>query len=172
MDVTQELVQQLMKHAAVSEADARAALTAADGDLLDALVWLERQGKIDLSGVGSSHSRPDAPPPPSYDCADPAPDAPEPDAPESAPQKLWRVLTENRLEFRRGERCFEIPLAVLIALLCFAWYAVALLALLALALGWRCHFAGPQLGRRDVNDAMDRLDDAAETLRRRFRKRK
>ena len=29
------------------------------------------------------------------------------------------------------------------------WYAVLLLALVALVLGWRCRFAGPQLGRKE-----------------------
>ena len=172
MDVTQELVQQLMKHAAVSEADARAALTATGGDLLDALVWLEQHGKIDLSGVGSSHSRPDAPPPPEYSYSEP-PRSPVPvQKQESALQKIWRFLTENRLECRKGERRFEMPLAVLIALLFFAWYAVLLLALIALVLGWRCRFAGPQLGRKDVNDVMDQLDSAADRLRRHIKDKK
>ena len=63
LEVTLELVEQLRQHANVSFADAKAALEHTDGDLLEALIWLEQQGKIDLAGVGSYHTGPDAPNP-------------------------------------------------------------------------------------------------------------
>ena len=53
MNVTREQIERLMDHAGVSYEDAQAALEASDGDLLDALVWLERMGKIPSSGVNS-----------------------------------------------------------------------------------------------------------------------
>ena len=44
MSVTLEQVEQLRAHAAVSYEEARRALEACDGDLLDALILLEREG--------------------------------------------------------------------------------------------------------------------------------
>ena len=171
MDQKQDLIQQLMRHTGVSEADARAALDAAGNDLLDAVVWLEQQGKISHASVGSSHSRPDAPPPPEFTY----------EAPPSPKKKrrrwrllhwLWRLVTENQLVCHRNAMEFHVPLAVLIALLCLAWYALLLLLLLALLLGWRCHFIGPQLGHKRVNDVMDHICDANDDLHQRWKDKK
>ena len=125
------------------------------------MIWLERQGKIDLAGVGSFHTGPNVSGPEEHPCRDPAP----PVQKERFWRRAWRVLTENRLECSRGENRFEVPLAVLIALLVFAIYAVAGLLLLGLAFGWRYHFAGPELGKKAVNDVMDDIDDTAENIR-------
>ncbi len=171
MDLNPDLVEQLMRHTGVSDADARAALNAAGGDLLDAVVWLEQQGKIFRSGVGSSHSRPDAPPPPDYTYE--APPSPQEEKRRwGLLHGLWRLVTENQLVCHRNQLEFHVPLAVLIALLCLAWYALLLLLLLALVLGWRCHFIGPQLGRKRVNDVMDHICDANDDLHQRWKDKK
>ena len=47
----QQQIQRLSAHADVSPEQARAALEACGGDLLDALVWLEQQGIIADAGV-------------------------------------------------------------------------------------------------------------------------
>ena len=168
MEVTLELVERLREHADVSFGDAKAALEHTGGDLLEALIWLERQGKIGLSGVSRYQTGPSAP----------DPDAARYDLPgqeqEGFWRRAWRVLTENRLECVRGETRLEVPLAVLIALLVFAAYVVIGLWLLGFCFGWRYRFAGPQLGKKAVNDVMDRLDgtaaDLRETVRKKFRK--
>ena len=79
--------------------------------------------------------------------------------------RAWRVLTENRLECIREEKRFEIPLAVLIALALFAIYVVVIALILGFCFGWRFRFAGPELGRKSVNDVMDQIDDAAGEVR-------
>lgn len=48
MSVTLEQVERLRAHAAVSYEEARRALEACDGDLLDALILLEREGRLSL----------------------------------------------------------------------------------------------------------------------------
>lgn len=156
MEITLELVEQLRQHADVSFADAKEALEHTGGDLLEALIWLERQGKIRSARVGSYHTGPDAPDPR-------APAAPPPggEPQERWWSRAWRVLTENQLECRRGESRFEVPLAVLIALALFAFYAVAIALALGFCFGWRYHFTGPELGKKSVNDVMDQIDDTA-----------
>ena len=56
MSVTLEQVEQLRAHAAVSYEEARRALEACDGDLLDALILLEREGRIPPGGGRSQMS--------------------------------------------------------------------------------------------------------------------
>ena len=155
MEVTMEQVEQLRKYAPVSYADAKAALEATGGDALSALIWLEEHEKIGPSGVGSTHSDPHA--------ADPMATQPQPE-PAGAPERLWYALTENRLECTKGEQKIDIPLAVLIALVLFAFYVVILGIVIGFCLGWRFHFAGPHLGSKAVNDVMDTIDNTAEDL--------
>ena len=52
----------------------------------------------------------------------------------------------------------------------FAFYVVAVALVLGFCFGWRFHFAGPELGSRQVNDVMDQIDDAAEDIRERVRR--
>lgn len=173
MEVTLELVQQLRQYADVSFSDAKAALEHTGGDLLEALIWLEQQGNIDLAGVGSYHTGPSGPDPagPGQDAGDSFPETP-PAPPRRGGflARVWQVLTENRLECTRGEARVEVPLAVLIALLIFAFYVVAGLLALGFCFGWRYHFAGPELGKKAVNDVMDNIDDTAENIRETVRK--
>ena len=154
MEVTMELVEQLRRYADVSFADAKAALEATQGDILNALILLEEQGKIGPSGVGTARSDPHAP--------DPLAAQPQPEA--GFLERLWRAFTENRLECTRGESRIDIPLAVLIALIFFACYVVVLGVVLGFCFGWRFHFAGPHLGSKAVNDVMDTIDDTAEDI--------
>lgn len=54
--ITLEQVEHLKRTADVSYDDAREALIQADGDLLEAMIWLERQGKTQ-GGVSSYSTR-------------------------------------------------------------------------------------------------------------------
>ena len=56
-EITLEQVGKLKDFADVSFADAKAALEASGGDLLEALVWLEQAGKISASGVSVRMAR-------------------------------------------------------------------------------------------------------------------
>lgn len=152
MEVTMELIEQLRKYAPVSYADAKAALETTGGDVLNALIWLEAQGKIGPSGVGSTHSDPHA--------SNPMAAQPQP-APTGTLERVWYALTENRLACSKGEQNIDIPIAVLIALIFFAVYVVVLGVAIGFCLGWRFHFAGPHLGSKAVNDVMDTIDDTA-----------
>ena len=116
MNVTREQIERLMDHAGVSYEDAQAALEASDGDLLDALVWLERMGKIPSSGVHSCATDPRVEPETPDMEAEEVLDQEEPD---DVLHTVWRWLVDNRLEvYRRDNRArvLECPLAALLAL--------------------------------------------------------
>lgn len=161
MVVTEENVRRLSRYAGISEEEARAALDTAGGDALEALALLERQGRIRLdTAAGRARSDPNAPDPRAAHPS--APSEPEPER----EGRVRRWLTENRLECRRGARCFEVPMAALIALTLLAFWAVAALLLAGLCFGWRYRFAGPDLGKPRVNEVMDSIDGAAADARR------
>lgn len=165
MNVTREQIERLMNHAGVSYEEAQAALEASDGDLLDALVWLEQAGNIPSSGVHSCATDPRV-----------EPETPPQAAEESshkgqAPDGLhavWKWLVDNRLEaYRRDNqaRVLECPVAALLALIILAWWLVAILLVGGFFFGWRYRFVGPHLGHsRTVQDVMEKIDDGAASV--------
>lgn len=166
MNVTREQIERLKEHAGVSYEDAQAALEASDGDLLDALVWLERMGKIPSSGVHSYATDPRVEPEPAEAAAEEEPPGQEPFS--YTLYNLWKWLVDNRLEaYRRNhpDRVLECPIAALVALIVLAWWLVAILLVVGFLFGWRYRFVGPHLGRsQTVQEVMEKIDDGAETV--------
>lgn len=162
MNVTLEQIERLQQHAGVSFEEARAALEASGGDLLDALVWLERGGKIDSSGVRSYATD-------NSGWGEPIQE-PEPLRAERGNilRTVWRWLVDNRLEVcRRADNAvaLEIPVVALIALLALAWWLVLILLGAGFLFGYRYRLAGPHLGRSAaVQDVMDQIDDNMESV--------
>ena len=72
----------------------------------------------------------------------------------------------NRLVVRRGsETLMRLPVTVLaLLLLCAFWVCVPLLVI-GLFAGCRYSFDGKELGRRDINGALDKAASAAEHMR-------
>lgn len=161
----QQQIQRLSAHAGISPEQARTALEACGGDLLDALVWLEQQGIIADAGVCTYSTKDGV-------TAEP----PNQTAPEAEPAQekqnwlvaAWNWLVDNRLEAYRkdsDDRSMECPMAALLALLALAWWVVTLLLVAGFFLGWRYRLVGPNLGRSQmVQDVMEKLDDGAETV--------
>lgn len=172
-DITLEQVGKLKDFADVSFADAKAALEAANGDLLDALVWLERAGKIPTSGVSSYSTRDDQ-----TTGSAPSPDpGPSPDETRAHHEKMKqearrlghlgkRWLIDNRLEayHRSNGGELQVPLGVALILLIMAFWLVPVLLILGYILGWRYRLAGPDLDREDVNQVMENLNDTASDV--------
>ena len=165
MSQMEQQMERLCAHAGVSPEQARSALEACDGDLLDALVWLEQQGIIAAAGV-CTYSTKDG-----VTAEPPSQREPEPESPKEKQNWLltaWNWLVDNRLEAYQkdsDDRSMECPMAALLALLALAWWVVALLLVVGFFLGWRYRLVGPNLGRSQmVQDVMEKLDDGAETV--------
>ena len=165
MTITREQIEQLQRHAGVTFEDAQAALEACSGDPLDALVWLERTGKIPASGVhtfgtdGTDNSGPVSGEPP-YGHREPVRG--------TFLRTAWRWLADNRLEVcRRSDNlvALEVPIIALIALLALAWWLVLILLGVGFLVGYRYRLAGPNLGRNTrVQDVMEQIDDNMESV--------
>lgn len=173
IEITLEQVGKLKEFANVSFADAKAALEAAEGDLLNALIWLEQQGKIPTSGVCSYSTRDDQ-------TTGTAPQPEETTGPRMHDERqekrkeearnfgraVKRWLVDDRLEayHRESGREFQVPLGVALVLLILAFWLVPVLLVLGYVLGWRYRLAGPDLNREDVNQVMENINDTASDV--------
>lgn len=165
MDLAQKAAR-LSAAAGVSVGQAQSALTASRGDLLDALYILEKVGIIPSAEIGSySTAEGMKPLPPKK--VQPAAEE-EPVQKRRRPVRDWlrrcgQWLVNNRLEaYRANGQEFQCPIVVLLGLIMIAWYAVPLIFIGGIFLGWRFRLGGPQLGRKHINGVVSYLDDLAE----------
>ena len=81
--------------------------------------------------------------------------------------RVLRAAVINYFEvWRKGERIMAFP--VILFLFCIIhWVFWVVLALIVVGLfcGFRYSFSGPHLGRKSVNDAMDKVSDIAEDIK-------
>ncbi len=164
-----EMVEKLMEKANVSYAEAKQALENNNWDMLDALIELERQGKV-RSGQGTA----------SYTTG------PEKEKQGSGQQsagasrnepngweEFWkgfcrlvrRGMQNHFVAERRGETLLSIPVLLLILLLCVGFWFILPLLVVGLFCECRYSFKGPDLGRKDVNDVMGKATEYADDLK-------
>lgn len=160
-----EKVEKLREKANISYEEARKALEASSWDLLDAIVYLEREGK--LSDGAAQHSTK----------TEPAADAAEKNESRSRFserastfwehfKRLVQIGNENSFIISKNDKqILSLPMtAMVIILLCInIWLFVVLAAGLFFGLRYSIH--GEQLGTPQVNDAMDKAANAAENVR-------
>ncbi|HIR85151.1 MAG TPA: ubiquitin [Candidatus Galloscillospira excrementavium] len=200
MSVTFEQVEKLREKSGASYTDCAEALEHTGGDLLEAILYLERTGRsASVPGGGFYSTRPGASPPPSGgDLAvshaaaggggGSAGSAGRGQAAGSADDwrvsfraaaeaflNLFRHASDNRLEiWRKGEQMTSLPVAVVIILAVVAFWITLPLLIIGLFLGCRYRFSGPELGRESVNEVMDgvgaTVDDMVDRVKDEVRK--
>lgn len=162
-----EMVEKLRQTADVSYEEAQAALEKSSWDLLDAVLLLEREGKIPLTG-GSYSTR-----------AEKAEPEAEPDGHRGPGElrrffrwlgktlrKLIRIGNTNSLKVsRRGEELFSLPVTVYAVLILCSLSTVFIAMAVGLFCGCRYSFIGPDLGREGINSAMNKAADAVESVK-------
>ena len=178
MDITLEEVERLQERSDLSYEEARTLLEQCDGNLLDALILLERAGRT-RPGLGGTYSTQPGPGP----AAAPAGPGPSPAAAPSleADASFWTKVrgalrtighildprTGNRLEvWRDGAILAPVPILVLVLACALVFHILLPLLLIGLLLGCRYRCAGPDLDRRAVNDVLESISDAVESLKR------
>ena len=168
-----EKVERLREKTGVSYTEAKAALEQTGGDLLEALCWLEQHGKTQL--VGASCSTQDREPP----REEPEPEArqPEDGAFRRGCHSLWQGVVklvrkgnQNQLVMtsRDGHREFSLPVTLFVILLIACFWLVLVLMVVALFFGNSFSFEGPELGKDEINDAMGKATDYAESIKQEF----
>lgn len=171
---TMEHVEKLREKANVSYAEAKAALDACGDDLLEALLYLERQGKVtppEHGGYYSSKSEQKE----KQSNTDETTRQSEPKG-ESFSELMARFFRwirrlfvkgcENLFDVQRGDsQIITMPVLVLILLLIFCFWLVIPLLIIGLFLGCRYRFRGRDVEKTAVNKVMESAENAAESLK-------
>ena len=162
MKLTEEKLRHLQEFTHLSEAAAREALEWANGDELEALEWLEQEGRIPAGSLRFYSTAEEGRQQIGTLVAVPGRRRAQKvsDTPMTWGERVWLFLVGNRLVAHKVEdpaRRMECPLGALLALLVIAWYAVAAVLLMGFALGWRYRLEGPQLGEEHLRELLVRL---------------
>jgi hypothetical protein len=157
-----EMVEKLRQMAKVTYEEAKDALENSEWDLLDALIYLENQGKVPKQETDSFTTR-----------KEPQKEkAPELDL-RSGISKAFSFIVElidkgNKMFLdvhRNNKLVMSIPLTVLALLLIFMFWWVVPIMVISLFFGVRYSFRGPKSTQNVVNKAMDKAANAAEGLK-------
>jgi len=175
--VTLEQVEKLREKADIPYHEAKAALEKTNGDMLEAIINLEKERRIPgPEGGGYFRTR-----------------AQQPSAGSGGDRRGWEetradgsasfmelvgrffrwcgkiIEKGNRNSFeinKDGNGVMAFPVTVLAVLLIFIFWIVVPLIILGLFFGYRYRFAGPDLGKERVNQAFDSAARAVEDLKR------
>lgn len=169
-----EHVEKLREKANVSYAEAKAALDACGDDLLEALLYLERQGKVNPPEHGGYYSSKSEQKEKQNDSAQ-ADQQSEP-AGESFSQLMGRFFRwlrslfvkgcENMFDVRRGDsQIITMPVLVLVLLVIFCFWIVIPLLIVGLFFGCSYRFRGRDVEKTAVNKVMESAEQAAESLK-------
>ena len=177
--VTIEQVEKLREYANVSYDEAKAALEGANGDILQAVIDLERQGKINTPEgegkfVSDSIQKQDYQKGAKGKKAYTGEKQHSGDTFKESMNKLWAFIAGiihkgniNALVVEKnGEQLVKLPVTALVILLLCAFWIVVPLLVVGLFFSFRYYFAGPDLGTNSVNDALQTVSNTAEELKR------
>ena len=173
-----ELVEKLVKSTGVSYEDAKMALESSGWDLLDAAVWLEKNGRIE---VKSSHFTTD--PEQQQQQAQAAEQQRQQQQHAETPRgsyddryrsgnrglihsilsKIRGILMDNELVIckQSGEIFLELPIWLAVLLLILAFWPTIIVLILVFILGFRFRLHGPDLGSDMVNNILSRAENSA-----------
>lgn len=171
MEISLELVERLREKADVSYAQAKQALEYSQGNLLDALIYLEEQGVIPRPQKTYYSTQSKVSPPPQAQALVKQTAAPgyRSGSQEHPVRRLFtalrRGLVENELEvWRRQQPVTSIPMLILLILLVFAFWVTVPMLLFGLFLGFRYRFSGPDLEDENLNSMMEKVASTADDV--------
>ena len=177
---TLEQVEKLREKAGVSFEEAKAALDANDGDLLESIISLEKQGKVNQPVSGGYYSSQNA-----------GPDEEETayhtyktykyrekhgesfgDMLKRFGRFCGRLFTKGNNNYfeaeKNGNVVVSCPVTALVLMLLFLFWIIVPLVIIGLFFGFRYHFRGHDLGRESVNRVMDSASNTAEEIKKTF----
>lgn len=169
-------VEKLKERADISYDEARAVLEECDWDLLEAVIRLEEQGRISSEGKGEYSTKgtsSDSPKNPqelaeSYNSYQES---------KKGEKSFFETISdivkyiakkgcENEFIVKRhSRRMFSIPVLLFAILIVAFFWCILILMLIGLFFGFSYNFSGPDLGKKRVNDTMDKATEAAENIK-------
>lgn len=172
-----ERVEKIREKTGVSYEEAKAALDAAGGDVLDAIVYLENQGKINRPEKQVYTTKPEQETSIELKEAAKAYEAENHETFGDIVKKFlkWcgRMIKKGCENFfivsKHHEEIMSVPVIVLALLLLFAFWIVLPLLVVGLFCGFRYSFRGNITKSVDVNKACDKAAEACESVKREFK---
>lgn len=174
---TIEQVEKLREKANVSFEEAKAALDASNGDLLDAIILLEKQGKISPpAGGGYYNSNSSASEEKEIAQVQKCSETRRGESFSDLLKRFGRFCVKlvgkgNRNYFeaeKNGKVEVSVPVTLLVLGVVFFFWIVIPLAIVGLFFGFRYRFRGDDLGRESLNKVMDSATDTAENIKKSF----
>lgn len=174
---TLEQVEKLREKADVSFEDAKNALDACGDDLLEALIYLEKLGKVKPPVGGGYYS------------SERTTNTEHTDTGETTKEKenhgesftdmmrrfgrfCARIISKGNNNYfeaeKNGKIVISFPVTALVILVVFLFWIIVPLVIIGLFFGFRYHFRGSELGKESVNRVMDNASNTAEDIKRSF----
>ena len=168
-----DLVDKLVKSTGVSYEDAKIALESSGWDLLDAAVWLEKNGRTEAKSNSFSTD------PEQQEQAQQQRQQQQQrnEAPRGSAEtrrtrgglisgliaKIRGILMDNDLVVckQSGEIFLEIPVWLAVILLIVAFWPTLIVLILVFILGFRFRFHGPDLGSETLNRVLNQAENSA-----------
>lgn len=166
-----EMVEKLKEKTGVTYEDAKNALEACQWDLLDAIVYLEKLGKLKEGAARFSTQ---------YEQSEHFEKAASVHSQKSSfidvvnrfikwCTDIIRKGNENFFNIDKNEkRMVTMPITLLVIITCFAFWIVVPLLIVGLFFGFKYSFSGEVARGIDLNGAMDKASQAAENIKRDF----
>jgi len=163
------IVDKLREKAGVSYEEAKVALEQSDWDLLDAIVRLEKEGKVKEAAYSTKQ---EAPPEPEAAYQGEA-QKPRGETFDRLFKFIGRVIhkgnTNHLWILQHGEKKVSLPLTAAVLLgIVLPWGVIPLL-IIGLFFGFHYRIVGPDLGKTGINDVMDKASKAAEAVKVEFK---
>ena len=170
-----EMVEKLREKANITIEEAKTVLEENNWDMLDALIELERQGKITDGVKVSTEHQADA----SYETVSPTVtgQAFEEDANGAGTEKknrgkikrtlkqIFRMSIDNSFVIKKNEEVLvRVPVIVPIVCAIASFWITAIVLFIGLIFGLKYSFEGKELGRDTINETMEKASDFAQNI--------
>lgn len=176
--VTIEQVEKLREYADVTYEEAKTALERNEGDILEALIELEQQGKTKAPQGGGKYESfvSSIPETQKTDEAGKKKSKEREEEPSAFKENINRFFKWLREMVHKGnmnlfvvkkqeENVIKLPVTVLVLALLLGFWVVIPLLVVGLFLNFHYSFEGPDLGKTKVNQVMDDVSQAAENIK-------
>jgi len=165
-----EMVEKLREKTGVTYEEAKAALETSEWDLLDAVVLLEKAGKVKDAAYSTKRTASEE----EQGSEQKAKKQKEKnDGFEKFMNFVGRIIhkgnTNSLVILRGGEKKFSLPVTAFVLLLVLLPYITIPLLIVSLFFSFHYRFTGPDLGKEKINNAMERASKAAEAVKEEFK---
>lgn len=161
--ITIEQVEKLRKYTGVSYAQAKEALEATDGDILEAVILLEKQQKIQSEPTTNNSSRAEEKTARSTENTTKSKDSEVNETFRDLGRFLKDLLHKgntNHFDVIKDKKVvMMIPMTLFVLLILFAFWVVLPLLIIGLFFGYGYRFSGSDLEKTQVNEAVEKVSD-------------